>query len=548
MALESKSLRTARFSCFSSSSSHDTDPHSESHHHLSSSYLLSTLTTEPSTTHNTSHSTKHNIKPPPLPALHSEIPHISVGLVLTSFLGSSLSNAVANFHPSHNSLVPPQPNNSPIFHRTHTPPPGSAKMSQPNFEKGSPRADPPASPLSFSERYPARSSPPSLTPDREETDNPSVTLPQPGGPAYAPVSPVTPPLPPSDYTPIAFAYVHPSVNPNFTTDTADPPRRTPRRKLPNGPCPRPRSGVKPVSGWKPASGLKSKPTAVIESMIASASQSTSTTFVKSEKSEKSESFAAVKSEPVDVVMSEKTPQPSPVAEKAPMAEPTPIAQPTPIAPGAIPACTKQEPTQDANEGLLHATATNLTVLNGPAPNLQPVANPENSSVNHYEAGSSDFDFDFDCTCKGTICYGECRQEPPAPAPVMDVSNLPAMGANNLPAWATHSHAGMGVNTAPAVAVHNLPFMAVPPVPVVAVTQAPDRRYLPGLGMNGPRDQTEEVREYFAANFVRHIPRRPTEWIWTWYFLLWCQKMARLLDLYIGTQSIGILRTLSLLST
>ncbi|KAH8659555.1 hypothetical protein BGZ61DRAFT_593960 [Ilyonectria robusta] len=376
-------------------------------------------------------------------------------------------------------------------------------MSQPSFEKGSPPADPPPSPPNLDERYPPLDSPPSLTPDREETDNPSVTLPQPGVPAYAPVSPVTPPLPPSDYTPIAFAYVHPSVNPNYTTNTADPPRRAPRRKLPNGPRPGPRSGVKPVSGWKPASGLKSKPTAVIESMIASASQSTSTTFVKSES--------------VDVVMSEKTPEPTPVAEKAPIAEPTPIAQPIPIAPGTTPAFIKQESTQDANEGLLNATATELNVLNGPAPNLQPVANPENFPVNHDEASSvaenvaaaEDFDFDFDCTCTGTICYGECREEQQAPA--MDISNLPAMGANNLPATAAHSHAAMGVNMAPAVAVHNLPVMGLPVVPVVAVHQAPDRRYLPGLGMNGPRDQTEEVREYFAAMFLRNIPRRTAEW-------------------------------------
>ncbi|KAH6973800.1 hypothetical protein BKA56DRAFT_592538 [Ilyonectria sp. MPI-CAGE-AT-0026] len=30
-------------------------------------------------------------------------------------------------------------------------------------------------------------------------------------------------------------------------------------------------------------------------------------------------------------------------------------------------------------------------------------------------------------------------------------------------------------------------------------------------MNGPRDQTEEVREYFAAMFLRKIPRRTAEW-------------------------------------
>ncbi|KAH7019772.1 hypothetical protein EDB80DRAFT_870390 [Ilyonectria destructans] len=385
-------------------------------------------------------------------------------------------------------------------------------MFQPNLENGSPSPDPPPN---LDERYPPLESLPSLTPDREETGHPSVTLPQPGFPEYAPVSPATPPLPPSDHTPISFAYVHPVINPNYTTDTADPPRRAPRRKLPNAPRSGPRSGVKPVSGWKPASGLKSKPAAVIESMVASASQSNQSTVVKSE--------------PVDVVMAEKTPEPTPVAEKAPIAEPTPIAQPTPVAPETTPTFIKREPAQNSDEDVLNATNTELNALNGPAPNLQPVADPESSPANHHEQGSvaanaEIFNFDFACDCNTPICYGACLQQQ---AQAIDIANLPPMGVNNVPAAPVHNHAAMGVNMAPAVAVHNhaamgvnmapavavrnLPAMGVNIAPAVAVNHASAMRYIPGMGMNGPREQAEEVREFFAVNFLSHIPRRPRAW-------------------------------------
>lgn len=369
-------------------------------------------------------------------------------------------------------------------------------MIQPNFEHASPSADPPPK---LEERSPPLESLPSLTPDREETGHPSVTLPQPDVPQHQPVSPATPPLPPSDHTPVSFAYVHPAINPNYTTDTADPPRQAPRRRLPNAPRSGPRSGVKPVSGWKPASGLKSKPAAVIESMVASASQSNHTTVVKSE--------------PVDVVMAEKTPEPTPVAEKAPIAEPTPVALET------TPTFIKREPAQDSDEDLLNATTRELNVLNGPAPNLQPVADPESSPVNHYELApiaahvaaveGFDFNFDFRCPCNQPICYGDCEVQQQAPD--MDINNLPAMGENNAPAMAVHNHPAMGVNNAPAMAVHNLPAMGVHIAPVVAVNHAPAMRYVPGMGMNGPREQAEEVRKYFAIRFLSNIPRRPGTW-------------------------------------